>query len=377
MNIIYLILLLIIILIIYLIKIFNKTSSVIEPIKKCRLSKLSSRNDVAIGFPRNNNRLKTIGTVIAKVIFVDFPDAISTKSPEKVFSNISNAPDLFTEMSYDNFKLIFEPTYKWYRMSKNSLSYSPLNKSYESHRIYIEEAINLVKTDINFSNADTIIILSNPDAVNIGQPGPMFVASNNNGFTLNGKYISNIATSGHDFYYWGYMWLNHELGHGLGLPDLYPFNSDTSYVGEYSYMGLINGNAPGLFAWERWLLGWLNDDQIVCFNNNSTFFITPIERKGGIKAIIISISLSKVVVVECRRKEGIDKNMKKEGSLVYVVDSSINTGNGPIKIYPSNSSDFLKQNSPLAIGESVSLEGFNIKVSNSSNEGDLIEILKI
>jgi hypothetical protein len=47
-------------------------------------------------------------------------------------------------------------------------------------------------------------------------------------------------------------------------------------------MGIINGNSPGLFAWERWVLGWLNTNQIICLDKSpASYLITPIERKDG------------------------------------------------------------------------------------------------
>ncbi len=70
---------------------------------------------------------------------------------------------------------------------------------------------------------------------------------------------------------WGFLWLNHESGHTMGLPDLYAYQYDPAnyddqhrFVGGFGLMGYIDGNAPEFFAFERWQLGWLEDSQIIC-----------------------------------------------------------------------------------------------------------------
>src|SRR5207247_1671509 len=103
-------------------------------------------------------------------------------------------------------------------------------------------------------------------------------------FTADGKTFTNGATSGADLLVWGYKWLNHEVGHTMGLVDLYAFQGDGHrFVGGFSMMGLISGLAPEYFAYERWLLGWLDDAQVSCQQStDSTVTLTPIEQNGGL-----------------------------------------------------------------------------------------------
>ena len=99
-----------------------------------------------------------------------------------------------------------------------------------------------------------------------------------------------------------------------------------------------------------------------------------IERSGGLKAVIVPISPSKVVVIESRRPEGVDKNLKKSGALVYLVDSSIQSGYGPVRVYPAEKSDPRRLESPRAVGESITVEGVTITVRSSTNDGDEVEV---
>lgn len=358
-----------------------------NPKVNCKVPVFDGRGDVAIGFPRISDRLKSTGEVITKVIMVDFPDAPATMTPQQAFTKVSQASNLFDELSYGRMQLVIQPTYKWYRMGQNAKDYAPLNQSFAHHRAYMAEAIALADADIDFSKTDAILILANPDAKEIGNSGPAFTSIYGNGFTLDGKYIANGATSAYDLNYWGYIWLNHEFGHTLGFPDLYAFmRQDSSnpmdghrYVGEYSLMGLssLNSNSPGLLAWERWLVGWLDDEQIHCMEGNSTAkLITPIQRKSGLKAVIVPISLTKVLVIESRRAEGVDKNLNKSGALVYLIDSAIQSGMGPVKIYPADNSDNRRLQSTRSEGESVTVEGVTVTVKRSDKDGDLVEIIR-
>jgi len=364
----------------------QKTTSV-DLLAACKLPVADGRGDVSIGgWPRIEERLKTTGDVVATVIMVDFPDAPATMTPTEAFARISPAADVFKEMSYGKLNYAFNPQSKWYRMSKNSTEYVAGGWTFLNHRNYISEAAKLADADVDFSKTDSLIILANPDAKGIGNSGPAFAATRKNGITLDGKYISNGATSAYDLNYWKSIWLNHEVSHTLGLVDVYASTQSNSpnrydgfrYTGEFSYMGFSSyeGNAPSLFAFERWNLGWIDDSQIKCLKDASaTVLISPVQTAGGVKAVVIPISRTKAVVIESRRALGIDKNIAKSGALVYVVDSSIQSGLGPVKVYPSEvSSDPRYLLAPRTVGESVTIEGYTITVNSSDEKGDLVAV---
>ena len=361
----------------------------VDLLADCKLPVADGRGDVSIGgWPRIDERLKSTGGVIATVVMVDFPDAPASMTPTDAFARISPSADVFNEMSYGKLSYTFKPQLKWYRMSKKSTDYVAGGWTFIKHREYITEAAKLADVDIDFSKTDSLIILANPDSTGIGNSGPAFAAIRKNGITLDGKYISNGATSAYDLNDWKSIWLNHEVTHTLGLVDLYAFTQSNSanrydnfrYTGEFSYMGFSSyeSNAPSLFAFERWNLGWINDSQIKCLKDaKSTELISPVQTSGGVKAVVIPISRTKAVVIESRRAIGIDKNIAKSGALVYVVDSSIQSGQGPVRVFPSDvSSDPRYLKAPRALGESVTTEGVTIKVTKSDDSGDTVEITK-
>jgi M6 family metalloprotease-like protein len=361
----------------------------VDLLADCKLPVADGRGDVSIGgWPRIDERLKSTGGVIATVVMVDFPDAPASMTPTDAFARISQSADVFNEMSYGKLSYTFKPQLKWYRMSKKSTDYVAGGWTFIKHRDYIVEAAKLADVDIDFSKTDSLIILANPDSTGIGNSGPAFAAVRKNGITLDGKYISNGATSAYDLNNWKSIWLNHEVTHTLGLVDLYAFTQSNPanrydglrYTGEFSYMGFSSyeSNAPSLFAFERWNLGWINDSQIKCLKDaKSTELISPVQTSSGVKAVVIPISRTKAVVIESRRAIGIDKNIAKSGALVYVVDSSIQSGQGPVKVFPSDvSSDPRYLKAPRALGESVTTEGITVKVTKSDDSGDTVEISK-
>ena len=361
----------------------------VDLLADCKLPVADGRGDVSIGgWPRIDERLKSTGGVIATVVMVDFPDAPASMTPTDAFARISQSADVFNEMSYGKLSYTFKPQLKWYRMSKKSTDYVAGGWTFIKHREYITEAAKLADVDIDFSKTDSLIILANPDSTGIGNSGPAFAAIRKNGITLDGKYISNGATSAYDLNNWKSIWLNHEVTHTLGLVDLYASTQSNPanrydgfrYTGEFSYMGFSSyeSNAPSLFAFERWNLGWINDSQIKCLKDaKSTELISPVQTSSGVKAVVIPISRTKAVVIESRRAIGIDKNIAKSGALVYVVDSSIQSGQGPVRVFPSDvSSDPRYLKAPRALGESVTTEGVTIKVTKSDDSGDTVEITK-
>jgi hypothetical protein len=59
------------------------------------------------------------------------------------------------------------------------------------------------------------------------------------------------------------------------------------------------------------------------------------------------------------------------------VDSSLQSGGGPVKVFPSDvKNDPRYLQAPRALGESVIVEGFTIKVTQSDASGDTVEITK-
>jgi hypothetical protein len=97
-------------------------------------------------------------------------------------------------------------------------------------------------------------------------------------------------------------------------------------------MDHTGSEAPEYLAWERWHAGWIDDEQILCLESDSVAELTRIEAEGGTKAAIVPVGPTEAVVVESRRAVGYDLALTREGAVVYLVDTSIESGQGPIRV---------------------------------------------
>lgn len=347
----------------------------------CKLPPLSFTN-VGLGLPNPAHKLPSLGEVKTVILFADFSDAPASQTPEEFFGLVSPEAEMFYKtVSYGRMDWKLEPHFVWLRLSQPSAYYGEAIRSYEGHLEFIQEAVALADADVDFSAADSVTVMVPPSAVAI-EFGPAFGANPGEGYRADGKVFSNGVTSGTDLPNWGFIWLNHETGHTMGLPDLYGYDYDPNnydhvhrHVGNFGFMGFTGGTGFEPFAFERWQLGWLDDGQIHCqADGEFKATITPIEIPGGMKAVMIPISDSKVVVVESRRQVGYDARILKPGALVYIVDTSIASGEGTLVVYPQLENDPYRDRSPLAAGESVTVDGVTVTVIDATDQGDTLNI---
>ncbi len=352
--------------------------------EKCRLPVADGRGDVAIGLPRIVYRGKNTGTVNVTVIFVDFPDARATMTPEQAFAKVNpRATEIFKQVSYGLLDYKMSPKLKWFTVGKKSTDYS--YRSFDGQHAYFEEAIKLADATTDFSKTDSTVVISNPDQKGL-ENGPAVSYFPDSGVVADGRNLYNGATSGHDINNWGAIWLNHEISHSFGLVDLYSARGNTyetqfEFTGEFSYMGLSHedSQAPELFAWERLVMGWLKENQFYCQPAGlGTYKITPVETVGGVKAVVIPTGDTTALVVESRRALGLDSKLKKEGLVVYRVNSKNQSGFAPIQVISNykllEDPRYLK--APLAVGESVTVDGFTFKHSAASDGSNTVIVSK-
>ncbi len=334
---------------------------------------------LGFGFPRSEHRLPSLGTVRAIVLFADFADAPATRSPQDVFAMLSpQAEEFFTVQSYGRLELQLQPYFVWLRLSQPSAQYGASLTSYYEHLNFLQEAVNLADPVLDFSQADAVVLINNPDAYEI-QFGPTYTGFLDSGLTADGVIIPNGMTSGTDLMYWGYLWLNHEFGHSLGLPDLYAYgeyNEMFPYTGGFSVMGDIFGHAPELTAFERWMLGWLDDEQVYCLSPGQTVELTlmAIEQPGGLKALVMPLDESRLLVVESRRQLGFDAAMEEPGALVYIVDASVASGYGPMLVLPQTPQDMRLGQATLQLGDVLDVEQLTVRVLEHGELYDRVQV---
>ena len=351
-------------------------------IETCKL-----KNDpppaVGLGFPRYEYSLRSTGNLKMTLIFVDFNDSPAKRDIDEVYNILyPSSKDFFHYSSFGKLNVELDVIEKWYRMSKASDQYiSRSNNTAAAHLDYLSEALSLADPDYDFSQTDTFVVITNPDTEAVDF-GPAFIGQADYwNFKADGKTFYTSTNSGFDLDYWGGIWLNHEVLHGMGLPDLYNISGNPNwhgFVGEFSLMGLISGSAPDLFAYEKWMLGWLDEAEIFCASSGESIIdITPIESLDeGTKMVILPINEYESLVIESRRRINLDKSLPEEGVLVYKVDNSKTTGGGMIKVFPEDRNNESKLDLLLNEGETFTFGDYQIEILLNTPNYDRVRVFR-
>ena len=346
-----------------------------QEIDACKL--IGPDGALSLAHDRPIQRLNTVGSIKTVVLFADFANVSANESTEDIFSIISpGAENFFRDQSYGRLSLSLFPHHEWLRLSGPTSTYRDALTSYTGHRDWIQEAMNLADDSVDFSDTDAVLVVSPPNAGDIPY-GPALMGwsaayADDGSLNADGRYIANAVTSGADLTYWGDLWYPHEMGHSLGLPDLYgaTISGRAGFTRPFSLMDDIGSTAPGYMGYSRWILKWLDDSQVACINGNTTVALTPIETHGGLKIALVPFDQTRALVIESRRKIGYDIALEREGAVVYIVDTENGfgggSGEGPMEV--------LNNAQALLPNESLTYENVTITVQEANLTGDIIQI---
>jgi hypothetical protein len=143
--------------------------------------------------------------------------------------------------------------------------------------------------------------------------------------------------------------------------------------------GITNwSTANEMFAWSRWQLGWLRDTQVACITSFPTSVqLTPLAIPGGIKAVVVPLTETTALVVESRGRLGYDVRLRKEGVLIYKVDTSVRAVTGEVPIVVDSLSKPPDASALKEPGEVWNSDGYSVTFKEVTPEGDLVEISAI
>lgn len=119
----------------------------------------------------------------------------------------------------------------------------------------------------------------------------------------------------------------HELGHALGLPDLYstakpPANAG---IGEWGLMGSGQWNRPHspshMSAWSKVELGWMPVSEVA--RDSAGISLAPAAMGGSALRIDLPIAPSEYFLLGNRQHAGSDRYLHGAGLLIWHVDSAV------------------------------------------------------
>jgi M6 family metalloprotease-like protein len=294
---------------------------------------------------RTNYRvlLRPKGTIRAIMLFARFPDAETNESSQDLFNRlVPEGQAFFSKASYGQMTLQVDARHEWIAMDKPSTSGAYDQGKWDTHKAYVAEVVRKTGKSVDFSKYDIVYVVGSR---NKGTPiSPTWLARPGSGIRAGRAEIRHAVTFGNDARNpnWGWQTLTHETGHVFGLPDLYHqhtagLKDSQRHVGCWDVMGCQQTGSTYL-AWHRYKLGWLSDrDVLVAKQSSKTTLVTPIDEKGGIKAVVVPASDVEAYVVEVRSRDGQPES--ETGVLCYKVALTIESGNGPIQVIPARPDD--------------------------------------
>ena len=362
---------------------------------ECKLARSGNNSDLYIGFPRDSKLAPAIGDRKTVVLFVDFADLSPNPKALSEMKNVQipHAEKTFQMISYGKYRLKFDLVEKVYRLPSTSDSY--LKAGFDNHELskvaramdhqkIISETVKAADADIDFSKYDFLNIIT-PDwkeSVEAGVSG----APNLN---VDGKtfFLSNSGPAGD--YIGDPKFINfttHEIGHIIGLTHIYDYYNQ-QYSANWDFMGATFAMTD-LIGWNKFFLSWIEDSQVNCLSSASTtqsvHLLTSVgSSTPGTKMVVIKLSPTTALGIENRRQTEIDKlKTSDEGVIVYKIDTTKVSGTGAIQALSNLNKlmpDRVGNAAPLSTmtpGESITTDGFTIKVLKRSTNGDFISISK-
>ncbi|MFI1368948.1 M6 family metalloprotease domain-containing protein [Streptomyces griseochromogenes] len=284
---------------------------------------------------------RPLGTKHVLMLFVDFPDAQASGSTSGYYRQLAPAADWMKRDSYGRTRLDITPLNRWIRMPQDSTGYGfQRGITFEQHELYVRQAVAASDPYADFSRYDMIYIVPAKSASAISFSPTYLYDPTTAGITADGKRVKWAVTFGQDMWHWGYKVADHETSHTFGLPDLYAFTGTDyhHFVRGWDLMGNIAGPAPQHVGWERWKFGWIDDRQVACLpsTGSRTVRLKAVESPGGTKIAVVRTGETTAYVAESRKAVGADSHACSTGVLIYKVDSSVQTGDGPIQIVNGN-----------------------------------------
>jgi M6 family metalloprotease-like protein len=244
-----------------------------QPVSECRI-KASSIQMVSIGFPVNPPRLANIVNPKILVIPYQLKDDKTLDFGAKEKENFIKASENIYNFSNGKSKVTFvynaminiDMTVK----ERDAIK-QPQNNNKTWQERYDDSTWGFMKrliTDqdrnIDYSGFDGVILYSKSSVVSAENAEAMLMTKD-----LYGPWFNPISTAEGEIHNVVVLYNNdseytvtHEVLHLFGLSDLYgtQFGPANSLMKSSKYMSIL--------AWEKWVLGWLGDDNVQCISEN-------------------------------------------------------------------------------------------------------------
>ena len=369
-------------------------ASAAEDLTPCQIQVQSTANHMRIGWPKDPDVMPSIGNVKILVLAIDFSDAPMSGDPTGEYKNLMQLEKIsafYKSVSNGFFKPTFEIYPKYVRMKENSEHYGKIlerdelvDGEWESHHI-THDAMREVDGIVDLSQYKAALVIVSGGKSLSGRVALATSQDVNSDPHKTGEIHNTILAGIRSFAESGVVpWriLVHEINHLMGLADLYLYSQDGWWQGKspgaFGQQGFLRGSSQSdSLAWNRWLQGWVPNTRVQCNAAAATVSDIPMSQPGTIdnrhEIVITRINEHIVLVVEALKTKGFEAQASKNSMLVYLVDSWVKPGLGPVKIIPKKSAmtyapltpeipDWIRyKDAPIAPGQSITWENFVIR----------------
>ena len=382
------------------------------------------RGATTAGLPLPHWAVRSSGVVRVAVLFLDFPDAAATHSTHREAElGLPFMEEYVERASYGTLDIRITPLHGWLRAGHGHAHYATGGID--------AEAVRLADPAFDFTGYDLVMTVMPSSHFSDGATfGHARTDEGAIRVTLRINFLP--LPQPRPAYRWGVV-AAHEFLHTLGLLDLYPSDGsvhrrpapssgETWLEARFGIMTLRGfflaserddrashvWRSPGgdqwtayshlldareTLAWSRWLLGWLDRDQIRCVTEpRATVILSPVaDPRGGIAMAAVPLGAHDVIVIESRRRIGYDAGvahaqldgerttlpgLASEGVLVYTVDASLAGGLLPIKLAGDVGNGQVDGYPVLGVGASVTVRGYTITVTADDGDTHTVTITK-
>jgi M6 family metalloprotease-like protein len=338
------------------------------------------RGEYSTAFPFERENIMPDQEVSLLVVPIDWSNHRGTaENLKREFEQVQIFTDLYTTMSEG--RLTFRTSYggggtKWLRLPEPIENY-PQEWTSDFNSKVAQHAIDAIDPEVDFSTIDLMILVfpDNPPIPTTkhlefgfasmqhfnrgGSPQDPRNVFSDEGWVRN--YVGGAGFFDHPARpVWSYY--VHEVAHTLRIPDWYMreanlganFIPGLDYaVGPMNYwdaMSSQDGPSRTFSAWTRWLVGWLGDEQIACFEldqveQHGAFDVelVPLDvYEPGVKAVLIRTGPHAGLVIESRRPVFPDHDLahwrkfgrEPSGLVVYRVDATKGNNSGTLVLVP-------------------------------------------
>ncbi len=325
-----------------------------DSVNACKLLQPNLDDHFRMGWPKEIETLRSIGSPKILVLAVDFNDYPQENLDTAVLKKkmeLEKVQAFFSTASNKAFNPIFEIFPNYVRMPDSSAHYGRelevdevVDGEWESHHM-THDAIEVASKALKISDFEAAIVVISE--------GPLsgrvaFATSQDEGIDVHesGEIHNTIlaglaAFSIADVQPWTV--LVHEINHLLGAVDLYLYSANGWWQGQSSGPFGLQGNLRGkessdYIGWNAWLRGWIPDSRVYCANSvrniENIKLVPPGSKNSGFHLIVIKKSESQALVVEALKTKGFNSSTYPNSFLVYKVDILTKPGFGPVTIIP-------------------------------------------